>query len=247
SLLMPAKKYPFRDSLLYFFLKRLLLKNFNSTGGGVMAHIRNLETTRPVIAFANHSNWWDGVIIFFLSRFQRRKDFYCMMEEKQMRHYPFFAWLGAFSVDLENSLRAAGTIRYTCNLLRQNRTLIWIFPQGVMGSPYEPIEPRPGIDFLAKRFPNAQMLPMVMQFGFEREQHPLAYLRIGKPYIAAENSDERIEQSLTDLLGQINADVQAREFSGYETILSTGLSMNKRWEWVKRLFTGKLQGFSREN
>ena len=245
--MIPAQKDPFRDSLLYWFLKRMLRKNFHAIRAGGMEHLRNLEITRPVIAFANHSNWWDGVVIFYLSRFQRRKDFYCMMEEKQMRHYPFFAWLGAFSVDLENSLRAAGTIRYTCNLLRQNRTLIWIFPQGVMGSPYEPIEPRPGIDFLAKRFPNAQMLPMVMQFGFEREQHPCAYLRIGELYIAADNSDEQIERSLTDLLQQLNEDVKAREFSDYETILSAGLSMNKRWEWVKRLFTGKLKGFSREN
>jgi len=164
-----------------------------------------------------------------------------------MKHYKFLAWLGAFSVDLDNSMRAAGTIRYTCNLLRNERSLIWIFPQGVMGSPHDPVEPRPGIDFLAKRFTNAQMLPMVMQFGFEREQRPYAYLRIGKPYLAVDNSDQRIEQELTRLLEQLNADVKSQSFSGYKTVLKAGVSMNKRWEWVKRLFTGKLRGYQREN
>lgn len=245
--MIPAQKDPFRDSLLYWYLKRMLRKNFHGIRTAGMEHLRELDSTRPVIAFANHSNWWDGVIIFFLSRFQRRKDFYCMMEEKQMKHYPFFAWLGVFSVDLENSLRAAGTIRYTCNLLRKNRSMIWIFPQGIMGSPHEPIEPRPGIDFLAKRFTNAQMLPMVMEFGFEREQRPFAYLRIGKPYIAAENTEERIEQELTALLQQMNAEVKQRDFTEYETVLKSGISMNKRWEWVKLLFTGKLKDFRREN
>jgi 1-acyl-sn-glycerol-3-phosphate acyltransferase len=245
--MIPAQKDPLRDSILYWALKRMLRKNFHAIRASGMEHLRGLEKTRPTIAFANHSNWWDGFVIFLLARFQRKKDFYCMMEEKQMKHYPFFSWLGAFSIDLDNSLRAAGTIRYTCNLLRTNRTLIWIFPQGVMGLPDEPIEPRPGIDFLAKKFSNAQMLPMVMQFGFEREQHPYAYARIGEPYLATENSDARIEQELTKLLQQLNADVKARDFAEYEMILSSGVSMNKRWEWVKRLFTGQLKGYSREN
>lgn len=245
--MIPAQKDPLKDGVLYWYLKRMLRSNFHSVRASGVEHLRGLEATRPVIAFANHSNWWDGVLIFFLSRFQPKKDFYCMMEEKQMRHYKFLSWLGAFSVDLENSLRAAGTIRYTCGLLKKNRTMIWIFPQGEMGSPHEPIEPRPGIDFLAKRFPNAQMLPMVMEFGFEREQHPVAYLKIGKPYVAAENSDERIETELSGLLNSLNAEVKDRNFSEYETLLKTGLSMNKRWEWVKRFCTGKLKGYEREN
>jgi len=209
--MIPAKKDPLRDSILYLYLRRMLRKNFHVIRASGMEHLRDLKKNRPTIAFANHTNWWDGLVLFYLSRCQKGKDFYCMMEEKQMKHYPFFSWLGAFSVDLENKLRA------------------------------------PGVNFLASRFANAQMLPMVMHFEFEREQPPCVYLRIGKPYLAADGTEERLQQELVKLHRQLKEEVKQREFDDYETIFTAGVSINKRWEWIKRLFSGNLKGFRQEN
>jgi 1-acyl-sn-glycerol-3-phosphate acyltransferase len=245
--MIPARKDPFRDSLLYLYLKSMLRRNFHTVRIAGLHHLQSLEKTRPAIAFANHTNWWDGLLVFYLTRFQSGKDFYCMMEEKQMRHYPFFAWMGAFSVDLDNSIRAAATVRYACELLRNNRTLIWIFPQGKMVSPYEPISIRPGVDFMAKRYKNAQMMPMAMHFNFEREQHPFAYMRIGKPFLAADSSEERLADEMEVLRKEIQEDVRQRHFEEYEYILKPALSINKRWEWIRRACTGRLSGFERDN
>lgn len=245
--MIPAKKDPFLDSVLFFYLKRMLRKNFHAIRIAGLHHLQSLEKTRPVIAFANHTNWWDGLLVFYLTRFQRGKDFYCMMEEKQMMHYPFFAWMGAFSVDLENSIRAAATVKYTCELLRQNRTLIWIFPQGKMVSPHEPITIRPGVDFMARRYKNAQMMPMALAFDFEREQRPFAYMRIGKPFLAADSSEERLAEEMETLRRKIQEDVSGRRFGDYEYILKPAFSINKRWEWIRRACTGRLAGFQRDN
>ncbi|MEM6822372.1 MAG: lysophospholipid acyltransferase family protein [Verrucomicrobiota bacterium] len=206
-----------------------------------------MSEEQPVIAFANHTNWWDGLIVFLLTRSLRSKDFYCMMEERQMMHYSFFAWLGAFSVDLDNRIRAAATIRYACNLLKNKRSMVWIFPQGEMVSEYDDVQVKPGVDFLAKRFKHAQMLPMALHYEFRREQRPFVFLRFGAPYSARDNTDERLESELQNLVDQIRSNCQSGDFSEYQPLLKPALSINKRWEWVKRLFTGKLSGFSRDN
>jgi len=245
--MIPAKKDPFFDSLLYLYLKRMLRKHFHAVKIHGLHHLQGLERTRPTIAFANHTNWWDGLVLFYLTRFQKGKDFYCMMEERQMRHYPFFSKMGAFSVDLDNSIRAAGTVRYACELLNQNRTLIWIFPQGKMVSPYEPVEIRPGVDFLARKFPRAQMLPMGMAFDFDREQRPFAFAKFHPPYLAVDNSEERLQKELEHVSQSVQEDVRRRNFNKYETIMKPSFSINKRWEWVQRALSGTLGGFSRSN
>ncbi|MGF1679034.1 MAG: lysophospholipid acyltransferase family protein [Candidatus Methylacidiphilales bacterium] len=245
--MIPAQKDPFLDSVLYFYLKRMLRRYFHTVRVAGLEHLTALEKTRPAIAFANHSNWWDGVLLFYLSRFQRNKDFYCMMEEKQMLHYPFFSWLGAFSVNLDNPILAGGTVRYTCKLLRENRTLIWIFPQGRMVRPREPISIKPGVDFLAKRFSNARMLPVAFHYAFEREQKPVAYIHIGPSYSATDNSDDRLRAEMEQQVAALWRDEEQADWSGYQTILKPTLSINKRWEWVKRLCNGTLADFDRGN
>lgn len=245
--MIPAAKDPLLDAVLYWYLKRLVSKHFHAVKIAGLKHLQGLEKTRPAIGFANHSNWWDGLMIFFLTRYQRGKDFYCMMEEKQMLHYPFFSWIGAFSVDLDNSLRAAATVRYACNLLRQNRSLIWIFPQGAMVAPHDPIKIKPGVDFLARRYKNAQMLPVALHYEFGREQRPFAYIRIGAPYLAGDNSDERLADELTRLRDLLHTDLRSGNLSEYQTLLKPSWSINKRWEWIRRALRGDLKGFNPEN
>ncbi|NJK93167.1 MAG: hypothetical protein HC904_15920 [Blastochloris sp.] len=109
------------DSLLYLYLRGSLRRHFDSVGVAGLEHFLESGQGKPVIAVANHSGWWDGLMVFFLTRLRKDKEFYCMMEEKQLRHYPFFTWLGAFSVDPSNSVRAGAAVRYACKLLRQKR------------------------------------------------------------------------------------------------------------------------------
>src|SRR5216684_944745 len=125
--MIPAQKNPALDWILYQYVHRLV-------------RLRALDPQHPVIAFSNHSNWWDALAVFMLTRAAPHKSFYCMMEEKQLRAYRFFSWLGAFSVDPTDPLRAAASVRYAIRLLRENETLMWIFPQGEMVPPYQPIK-----------------------------------------------------------------------------------------------------------
>jgi 1-acyl-sn-glycerol-3-phosphate acyltransferase len=245
--MIAANKDPFLDSLLYIYLQFSLRSDFYSVEAAGFEHFQGLEKTRPVIAVANHSCWWDGLIIFFLTRFRRDKEFYCMMEEKQLRHYPFFTWLGAFSVDSSSGIRAAAAVHYACKLLRRNKTLMWIFPQGVQTSRYEKIVIQPGIESLAKHSNDAVILPVAFAYEFFREQKPQVLIRFGAPIPASDVKTESVQTILQALTDQVLEDCRKGSFEGYQTLMKPRVSINKRWEWFWLMLRGKGGEFQARN
>ncbi len=245
--MIPAKKEPTLDRLLYRILLGMLRKRFFAVDVHGLDHLRNLETHRPAVGVATHTNWWDGLMIFFLTRHQTAKHFYCMMEEKQLRHYKFFTWIGAFSVDPSNPVRAAAGTRYATRLLRDAASFVWIFPQGKMVSSYDRIEIQPGADFLARHAHNAQVLPVAFRYEFFREDRPSVLIRIGSPFPAPECSSHRIQTELQTLADALEHDARRGDLDGYTRALTPRLSVNKRWEWCLQALRGKLKAFEREN
>jgi 1-acyl-sn-glycerol-3-phosphate acyltransferase len=161
-----ANKHPVAERILTWCFMRMIRSHFHAIYACGAEAIRGLESGKATIGFANHTNWWDGVLLMFLTRFQPRRAFYCMMEEKQMRHYPFFSWLGAFSVDLESGVQSAATVRYALKLLNDSNTFMWIFPQGEMVNETDPIEIKPGADFLAHKRTGTRLLPVFFPLSF---------------------------------------------------------------------------------
>lgn len=246
--MIAARKDPFLDNLLYrLYLRPSLRRHFHAIHAKGMDHLRGLPDDRSVIAYANHTNWWDGLVIFFLTRFEPNKEFYCMMEEKQLQHYRFFTWLGAFSVDPTNSLRAAGTVFYSLRLLKRRKTMLWIFPQGKMTNAHERIDIQPGADFLAHRSNNTLMLPVAFRYAFFREQRPEILISIGEPHPAAETSEERIRETLQQLADGLVADQHSGDFSRFESLMKPGWSVNKIWEAFRLLIRGRWREFKPAN
>jgi len=242
--LITAQKDPFWDSVLYHgYLRWSLRRSFHAVHARGLEHLEQLPVSAPVIACANHSCWWDGLAVFFLTRFQPRKAFYCMMEEAQLQHYRFFTWLGAFSVDPTNSLRAAAAVRYSLNLLKNSRSMLWIFPQGRQAPAREPVTVRPGASFLCARVPHALVLPVAFRFAFLREQRPEMLIQIGPPIPALEADDARIQEALRGLCAELDEAIRTEDVSGFRSLLRPGVSVNKWWEAGMRLFRFNFRGF----
>lgn len=246
--MIAAKKNRFLDTVLYHgYLRWSLRRAFHAIHVRGLEHLQGLSASAPVIACANHSNWWDGLAVFFLTRFQPRKAFYCMMDEAQLKHYRFFTWLGAFSVDLTNNLRAAAAVRYSLNLLKQPQTMLWIFPQGRQAPAGEPVKVKPGISFLCARVPHAQVLPVAFRYVFLREQRPEMLIGIGAPMPALEVNDARIEEALRTLCAELDEAVRMEDVSGFQHLMRPGLSVNKWWEAWVRLLRFDFRGFDPKN
>jgi 1-acyl-sn-glycerol-3-phosphate acyltransferase len=220
---------------------------FHTIAARGLDKLRRLPADRPVIIFCNHTNWWDGLIIYLLTRQMPHKAAYCMMEEKQLKHYRFFTWLGAFSVDLSNPLRSAASLRYAQRLLQRNDTAIWIFPQGKLSPPNEPLEAKPGTDYLAKNAPNALLVPVALRYEFFREDRPNVLIEIGQPFPAVEIDGGKIEKECNVAFARVNRAATEQDLTGFQPLFTPRLTINKRWEWVKLAAKGRLREFSPSN
>ena len=242
--MIAANKNDILDALLFVYFRRLMRRSFHTLAARGLENLRQLPGDRPVLLFCNHTNWWDGLVIYLLTRQMPHKAAYCMMEEKQLKHYRFFTWLGAFSVDLSNPLRSAVALRYAQRLLQRNETAIWIFPQGKLSRPADPIDIRPGTDYLAKNAPHALLVPVAIQYAFFREDRPNVLIEVGRPFLAVDSSEVRIARECTEVSKRVNQAAIEQDITGFATLFSPRLTVNKRWEWIKLALTGRLNEFS---
>lgn len=201
----------------------------------------------PAIVFSNHSGWWDGFVSFMLER-HLGFDLHVMMEKKNLDEAPFLRWLGAFDADLASPRRAALALRTTLKILTPAaegppQPVLWMFPQGRMGSPHErPLKFQPGLEWVLEKRPEVPAIPMACRYEFMREDRPHIFLRFGAPLMKA--STAQLENGLEMELDALHTQLVAWEGGGFERVWRSSLSVNKRWErWWRRMRGGGEDGF----
>ena len=243
--MITARKFPIFEKVFDLYNTSLLRKHFHrimirGTGGDAP-----LDRSMPIILFANHSNWWDGLVAFHLSREVFHVDAYAMMEERQLERYRFFRWVGAFSVDRGHPRSALTSLAYAERLLDRPGRAVWVFPQGVM----QPNDARPlrfysGIGRLAVQLGKVQLVPLAFRYEFMMEQRPECFVSTGEPLIIDRVEDVRLlvrelESRLTVLLDELRADVVASRTEGFTRVLSGKLSTNAAYDRVRVRRTGR--------
>jgi 1-acyl-sn-glycerol-3-phosphate acyltransferase len=144
-------------------------------------------------------------------------------------------------------LRSAASLRYAQRLLQRPETAIWIFPQGRICRQNEPVEIKPGTDYLAQSSPHALLVPVAMRYDFFREDRPNCLIEIGEPFPAVERTDGRIADECNDAFARITQAAQDQDLTGFETLFPPRLTINKRWQWIKLALTGRLSEFTPSN
>lgn len=140
------------------------------------------ESDAPVIAFINHSAWWDAVVPFVLSRDLFRRESYAIMEGEQLARYRFFRRLGCFGATSSSLSDARATVDHAVQLLRGGpRRTLWLAPQGALLAARAPLVFRSGLARISRAVPEATLLPVALRFEFRKQQLPSCFVRIGVP------------------------------------------------------------------
>lgn len=162
----------------------------------------------PVLYLANHSSWWDGLIIFLLTEKASELDHYMMMEEKQLKQYAFFRKLGAFPVHKEN-LKSVKQALMTAKENMQAGGAVWLFPQGkIMHQDVRPLELEGGASFLVRQFEQVVVKPVTLHYTFNQFQKPTVSALFGEDTLVCggELRSKDVTNLLSDLLEtQLNA------------------------------------------
>jgi 1-acyl-sn-glycerol-3-phosphate acyltransferase len=63
-----ANKNDILDTFLFAYFRWLTRRAFHTLAGRGLEILRQLPADRPAILFCNHTNWWDGLVIYLLTR-----------------------------------------------------------------------------------------------------------------------------------------------------------------------------------
>ena len=256
SPMIPARKLPPFNFFLRRWLGATLQRRFHGVRLAGGEHIRALSgggnQTGPVVGCVNHTNWWDGFVLYVLSHRRLPHEIYLAMEEENLRRYRFFSWMGVFGIDLSSRGGALAGLRYAVRLLSggndQHRppSLVWMFVQGALVGPRQAVEVKPGASFLAQRT-GARLLPVVLRYEWLQESRPTVFVRVGSA-LASDAAADTLAARMNELLAQTDADIERRDFSAWEDLLPAGMSMNKRWDYLVHLLAGsRRRRFERQN
>lgn len=244
--IITARKFYLIEVLFAFFNRRSLRRHFNQIWTKNFEQLKAIDPNYPVLFFANHSCWWDGLIVFYITRDLLKFDGYLMSIAKQLRKYSFFRWIGAFSIDRESPISAYRSLEYTVSLLstknKQTRA-VWIFPQGgLLANDTRPIEFLRGLSWVIKHVPKVQLISVAFRYEFINEQLPEIFLTFNLLGQLPENEikkstvlNKKLEEILTKQLDELKEDVMQRKVENYQPALGGKLSINIMYDKFRRL------------
>lgn len=244
--MITARKNAAFNLLLRRVLARALRRRFHAVWLAGREHLDALDPARPVVGCVNHSNWWDGFVLYVLSdRVLPGRDIFLAMEERNLRRYPFFRWMGCFGVDLEGPRAALPGVRYAVRLLTGDvRRLAWVFVQGRLLPADRPVTAKPGALLLARRS-GAQILPLTIRYEWLLESRPSVLVRVGRPFVpGAEATAEDLARELNGLLAETGGTLEPWDpaASGHEAVFAPKMSMNRRWDRVVNVLLRRGRG-----
>lgn len=237
--MIPARKFPLGKRLVWELIERSFRKYFDR----VYFRMRSTNTheqsgTLPMIISANHSSWWDGYVIALIDRLLGT-DGYLMVEEKQLRRYFFFTWIGCFSVDRQNARSALQSLKYAATLLKgQPGRMVSLFPQGeIFPNDRRPLVFYNGVAYLARMVNPVLIYPLAIRIEYLAEQRPALFISMGDPVQIdtaqtkeahfIKSCTQQLEASLTAELDLLRADILSGNYTDFKTVIQGKASTNR--------------------
>lgn len=225
--MISARKSFWFERVFAIYNRNLIARRFEGLRVAGLEHLRERQPGVPLVLYANHSSWWDGLIAFQLSRACGLEQ-YAMMEERQLREFPFHRKLGAFGVVRENARDAVRSIEYAGELLAGTNRALWIFPQGeTLPNEARPLVLYNGAARIIERAGVADAVPVALRYEFLDGYRPEALVRIGamERVTVGDDFDAKrltalFTERLTKTLDELKGNILSRDFTGYEEIVA---------------------------
>jgi len=223
--MLEAKKSAWFEKVFAVYNRNLIKRRFHSLQVSGLDFLRDNDAQIPLIVYANHSSWWDGLAAFEIFR-QAKLDAFYLMEEKQLKNLFLFRRLGAFSVVRENPREAVKSINYAAELLKNTNGTLLIFPQGeIVSNDARPIKFYTGLSRIIEKIGEVYAVPMAMRYEFLGEFKPQIFVKIASPELVetdgnfnAKEKTNIFAERLTMNLDKLKTDIINKNLAAYENL-----------------------------
>lgn len=212
-------------SVIDWYIRRKVRSAFR----GVWVRGALPSSSSGLIAYLNHSSFWDGFIAHQLGQLASW-DTYALMEEENLARYRFHARIGAISVRRRDPRSALETLRYARTVLERPNACLVIFPEGELRPGQGPLGPLSrGVEVLA-RSSKKLSVPIAVRYAFLEHEHPDVLIEIGTPHAPGPLAD--FEAGLEAVTQRV---MSARSTDGFTLRLAGRTGVQDRWDSVRRL------------
>lgn len=224
--MLKALKSNWFEAAFALYNQNLLRRRFDSFYVSGLENLYHKETF-PLIIYANHSSWWDGLAAFQISRTTDLNSF-VMMEERHLKRFFLFRRLGAFSIDRENPRKAFQSLEYAARILNENeKAALWMFPQGeILPSDIRPLIFFKGFSKIIELMGKCFVIPLAFNYEFLGKFKPEIFVKIGKADLVKVNKNFEIQtqtklfaEVLENVLEDLKTDVLTKNLEGYQNII----------------------------
>lgn len=234
----PAQTSPFWLWVADRFFYGMLENRFYAFRYKGVENFYKKDPTTPVIFFAPHSNWWDGIVGYNICNRLLKKEIRLMVEE--LNRFPLLRRGGAFNVNKKSPQASMEAIRYSVDILGDLNNILYLFPQGIIKPPnFRPIEFQTGLTYIAekaaKKYGKVALMPIAVNYMFLRDNRPEVLVEMGE--IIELNNEKVNRKEYTDFLAKTLQslcdkqfyDISQGNFKGYQTLFQ------RRLKWYRRI------------
>lgn len=235
----PAKTSPFWLWVADRFFYGMIEDRFHAFRykGGENFYKKDANT--PVIMFAPHSNWWDGIVGYNICNRIYKKEIRLMVEE--LKRFPLLRRGGAFSVNKKSAQSSMDALKYSVDVLGDLNNILYLFPQGIIKPPnFRPIEFQSGLAYIAekaaKKYGKVALMPIAVNYMFLRDNRPEVLVEMGELiHLEAGKIDRKeytnyLGSTLEALCNKQFDDIRQANFEGYETLFQQKLKWYRQIE-----------------
>ncbi|MBU8544690.1 lysophospholipid acyltransferase family protein [Roseomonas sp. ROY-5-3] len=208
---------------------------------------------RPLVVFANHPGWWDGVAFMLLANrlFPGRRMF-IPMDAGALERYRFMTRIGVFGVENGSPRGAVAFLRSARLVLGAPDRMLWMNAPGRFSDVRErPVPIATGMSRLPDMAADALFVPLALDYPFWSERKAEMLCAFGPPIeaatLAALSREERLAALSTALaatMDRLAEDAIARDPARFTTLLRGPEGMGGIYQlWRRLLSVTKGQSF----
>ena len=208
-----------------WYLRRFFARHFGALR--IAADGGPPDLDRPTVLYSNHASWWDPIVLLLVIRraFPEWR-FHGPIDRAALARYPWLERLGLFGIEPGTLQGARRLLETGAALLAREKTGIAMTAQGRFADVRErPIALRRGVTALLERHPEAQAIPVAIEYVFWNERLPEVLLRFGQTGITADGRPggslhRTLEQALESELDALGLGARERDPDAFSTLIA---------------------------